>query len=352
MNNQEIVSVDVGYGYVKALSSSGKRCIFPSVVGSGRERGLANFLKNKNTTDYEKDLSEIHIKIDGNHFYVGEMALKNSSDSSRVFERERYNHVYTKILLHVAIQLVTSPDTNEIILFTGLPLDYYKTQVKQYKEKILEDSPEIEWISGNLPQKRKVNITDTEVFPQGMSAVWATITNHEGKPINTELMNEGNQIAIIDIGFRTTDVCVVEMKEGGGFLPLLPYSDTIDQGVVNLFENVKRHYQDKTGGSDISESKIQRILKNKYITYKGKRIDLSKEVEESHQVVANSITDQIFKLWKDEADTFDQIFIVGGGSSVFSEYMQKNFDNRLKTIVDCQYANAIGYYRIGKILLS
>lgn len=344
----EVVSVDVGYGYVKALSENGKTVLFPSVVGSGRERGLANFVSSDNNG--KMDLSEIHIKIDGKHYYVGEMALKNSVDSTRVFDRERYNHEYSYILMNVAIHLITDPDTEEVVLFTGLPLDYYRTQHFQFREKLLHENPTIEWITGLKEGKRKIRIKDVGVFPQGMSAVWATLMNHNGKTFRKDIMAEGNQIGIIDIGFRTTDVCVVEMKEGGGFIPILPFSETIDQGVVNLYENIKIAYQNKTGGTDLSENKINRILKQRNITYKGKKVDLTDEVEEAFQAVANSIIDRIKKLWKEEADTFDYIFVVGGGGDLFMEYLQKNFDNRLLNIVSGQFANAIGYYRIGKML--
>lgn len=353
MSRIEFVSVDVGYGYVKALSSNGNKVLFPSVVGSGRERSLANFLERSNSSN-DMDLSELHIKVDRKHYYVGEMALRNSNDATRVFDRERYNHEYSKILMNVAIQLVTSPETKEVLLFTGLPLDYYRTQHKEFKEKLLEDTSSIEWISGfkNEGETRKINIREVGVFPQGMSAVWATLMNHDGKTFKKDLMEEGNQIGIIDIGFRTTDICVVEMKEGGGFSPLLQFSETIDQGVVNLYENIKIAYQNKTGGSDLSENKINRILKRKSITYQGKKIDLSKEVAQAHKAVVNSITDRINKLWKEEADTFDYIFCVGGGGTLFLDYLQENFNNRLLSIVAGQFANAIGYYRIGKLMFQ
>src|SRR5690606_416165 len=117
-------------------------------------------------------------------------------------------------------------------------------------------------------------------------------------------------------------------------------SETIDQGVVSFYENVKIAYQNKTGGSDLSETKIKRILKRNSITYQGKKIDLSEEVEQAKLAVVNSIIDRINKLWKEEADTFDYIFVVGGGGSLFMDYLQKNFDNRLLSIVSGQFANA------------
>ncbi|GAE93042.1 hypothetical protein JCM21714_2074 [Gracilibacillus boraciitolerans JCM 21714] len=350
MKKLEYVAVDVGYGFVKVISSNGKKVLFPSVVGSGRERMLANFLDEKEQE--ETDLSEIHIKLNGKHYFIGEMALKNSTDGSRVFERERYNHEYSQILMHAAIQLVVEKGTEEVVLFTGLPLSYMESQKDKFKQKLLQETINIEWITGKTKGQKQIVIKEAYIFPQGFSALWATLLNHEGKTTNKDLFAEGNQIAVIDIGFRTTDLCVIEMQDNASFKALAPFSDTLDQGVVNLYENIKVAYRNQTGGQDLSENKIKRILSQKNISYKGKKIDLTEEVREAHESVANAINDRINKLWKDESDTFDHIYVVGGGGSLFMDYLQSNFDNRLESIVASQFANAIGYYRIGKIMIG
>ena len=54
----ENVAVDLGYGFVKAISSSGKRVIFPSLVGQGYDRGITNILG-----DTPNDMSNMHISI-------------------------------------------------------------------------------------------------------------------------------------------------------------------------------------------------------------------------------------------------------------------------------------------------
>ncbi|SOC21566.1 plasmid segregation actin-type ATPase ParM [Ureibacillus xyleni] len=343
----EYVSVDIGYGFVKAISSNGNRVIFPAVVGSGREGTSLGLTDDSLSQDFKLD--ELHIKINNKHYYVGEMAQRNSTDSSRVFERVRFHHEYTMILLNTAIQLVTSPSETEVVLFTGLPLDYYKSQVKDFEAKLKEPLPMIQWLGGHSQAGQCViSIKAAKIFPQALSAIWATLINADGRVVLPELMVEGNQIAVIDVGFRTTDVCVVEMKKGGGFRPLLALCDTIDIGVVNLHDNIKTAYKDKTGGSNLSESKVERILNTKEMKYRGKAVDFTTDVEKAHRSVVNAIEDRISKLWKEEADTFDEIFLLGGGGSTFKPY----FTNDYRGIVDGQFANAIGYYRLGKMLMG
>src|SRR5699024_737872 len=116
----EIVAIDLGYGYVKAISSSGKQVLFPSIVGSGYQRGLVNVFG-----DLNQDISNMHVKVQGEDYFVGELA-KESRSQSRIFERERFNHRYTHILLNVAIQLIIDENTSAVKVVTGLPLDFYQ----------------------------------------------------------------------------------------------------------------------------------------------------------------------------------------------------------------------------------
>lgn len=99
--NTNFVAVDLGYGFVKAIFSTGKRVVFPSLVGKGHDRGLTiMFGEEKN------DLLNIHVVYKGESYFVGELA-KESRSLSRIFERERFEHLYTHILLNTAVQLVT-----------------------------------------------------------------------------------------------------------------------------------------------------------------------------------------------------------------------------------------------------
>ncbi len=111
---------------------------------------------------------------------------------------------------------------------------------------------------------------------------------------------------------------------------------------------IKTAYKDKTGGSNLSEGKIERILSTKQMKYKGKDVDFTSEVEKAHQSIVNAIEDRISPLWKEEADTFDATFLLGGGGSTFQSFLTNEYD----TILDSQFANAIGYYRLGKMLLG
>lgn len=303
-----IVSVDIGYGFVKAISSSGKRVLFPSLVGRGYERTITDIF-----SDEKNQLSNMQIIYKNENWFVGELANESRS-LSRVFQRERFEHLYTHILLNVAIQLVTEKDSGPIYLATGLPLDFYKAQVKSFQDAITGSKAKIEWQSGVLKGQKIENVIEKAiVFPQGASAVFAALINHEGKYVYPQYMIPGSLIALIDIGFRTTDYVVVEIQENGSFAPKAKLSGTVDHGVVNLHRDVRQAFKAKSGGADLNEFFLNRVLKDKKIRYKGQEMDFSQIIEESQKSIIMNIADRLKNVWGDESDLFDALFLAGGG---------------------------------------
>lgn len=343
------ISVDIGYGYVKAISSeTGKRIVFPSLVGRGHELGIASLFSEK-----KNPIENIHISYEGNDYFVGDLAERESRSVSRIFEQERFEHMYTKILLNTAIHLVTDGRVKNVYVSTGLPLDFYQSQRKSFRKSILGIQPLIEWRSGELTnQTIRLNIENAQVFPQGASAIFSALVNSKSRFTFPHLMNTGNLIALIDIGYRTTDYVVVEIKEDSSFVPKVRLSGTIDDGVVNLHQQIEQAYRSKTGGADLIEYHKMRILNNGYITFKGKRINFTDTIESSKQTIATNISDRLKAAWVEESDLFDKIFLAGGGGKLFNKYLQSHFDNRISLIEESQFANAIGYLRLGNKVFS
>lgn len=338
------VSVDIGYGYVKAISSeTGKRVIFPSLVGRGHELGLVDLFGKRSN-----DVDNIYINFKGNDYFVGDLAEKESRTVSRIFEQERFNHLYSKILLNTAIQLATDGRAKRIKVSTGLPLDFYESQRNDFRKSIIGVQPVVDWKAGKLKGRSyQVNIENALVFPQGASAVFSALINSNNKFVFPELMHSGNLIALIDIGFRTTDYVVIEIQEDGSFIPQVRLSGTIDDGVVNLHQQVEQAYRNRTGGADLNEYHKMRLLNNGFITYKGKRMSFVDTIETSKESIATNIADRLKAVWVEETDLFDKIFLAGGGGCLFNKNLQPHFSNRLTLIDESQFANTIGYLRLG-----
>lgn len=343
----EKVAVDLGYGFVKAISSSGKRALFPSLAGKGFERPMTDLFGRQ-----EEGLANMQVEYEGEQYFLGELA-KESRSASRIFERERFSHVYTHLLLHAAVQAVTDPATTAVKLATGLPLDFYQAQAKAFQQSITGRELALAWQSGLFAgRSRAVQIEEALVFPQGAAAVFSALLTHEGSFAYPGLMKEGALIALIDIGFRTTDYVTVELQAGGAFTPVARLSGTVEEGIVNMHRDLRQAFKEQSGGADLTEFFIGRLLKDGEISYKGKRLDFSDTIDRSKQSIASNITDRLKGVWAEEADLFEGIFLAGGGGSLVESRLQPSFDHRLILIQESQFANAIGYLRLGKALFS
>src|SRR5699024_848801 len=348
LNEQvEHIAVDVGYGYVKAISSLNKRIIIPTLVGTAVENNLGNLFQNEN------DMNHIHVNYNGEEYFIGELA-KESKKASRIFEQKRYEHDYFRLILNVVIQLMTEGRTSDVNLSTGLPLSFYKAQANEARESLMGLQPTIEWKSGTLAGKSITNnINNAVLFPQGASAIYTALSNREGKYNYPELMMDGTLIGLIDIGYRTTDFIVVEIKEDGSFAPRLGLSSTIDNiGVHSLMHEIKMHYKNETDGADLNEYHLARILKHGFIRYNGEKIEFTDFIEEKKASLSTNIAEQLKSFWSEESNLFDAIFLAGGGGEMLEETLQPYFNNRLQLIKESQFANAIGYYRYGNAFFN
>ena len=182
--------------------------------------------------------------------------------------------------------------------------------------------------------------------------MFSALINSEGRFTYPHLMAKGNMMALIDVGFRTTDYVVVEIQKDSSFTPNVRLSGTLDVGIVNLHEEIKQYYKRETGGADLNESHLSRILASQQVTYRGRRISFKDLILESMNSIAKNISDRLKETWVEEADLFDAIFIAGGGGKMLEPVLQPKFDNRLELIAENQFANAIGYLRLGNKVFS
>ncbi|MGE7920689.1 hypothetical protein ACQKM9_17390 [Viridibacillus sp. NPDC093762] len=347
----EYVSIDFGYGYLKAISSTGKRIIFPSLIGEGYESQLSNETEGIGFGE-TADIDNMSIKVDNQIYLVGKSAEQSEGVTRNFTKEDRYNDKLTKILINVAIQLVSDGKSDKIYLFTGLPLDFYSTQAK-FANTFTGVQSTIEWLSGGLKgQKISNNIEKTLVFPQGASAIMAALINHEGKYTYPELMRKGNVLALIDIGFRTTDYIVVEVQKNGSIVPRMKQSGTHEKGIIDLRNALKTYFKGKTGGTELREYQLEnKALFGEPVRYKNEYIPFKDELERTKKSITKNIVDKLNQVWKGESDMFDKIFVAGGGGSDFINYLNPYFNGDLTKIEEYHFANAIGYLRLGKAII-
>lgn len=345
---RQLVSVDLGYGYVKGVSSTGKRILFPTMIAAGHERKLMTIFGGSNVDN----MNNLHARIQGVDYFLGDLA-REARTYTRLFDRERHNHPYTQIILQAAVSLLVEEEVDSVVLVTGLPLDFYQSQASEFRRALQGMNIDVQWVAGPLKgQSRKLTVEQVYVFPQGAGAIFVALVDEGGKPIYPELMAPGIQVGLIDIGHRTTDYVVVEMAPNGSMIPKSEWSGTIDEGILELYRQIRHAYKQQTGGADLSDHQVERILHTGTIHFRGKRIVLQDQIQVSKNNLASNLADRVKAAWGQASDFFDAIFICGGGGDLLFPSLQMYFDHRLHKMYDSQFANAVGYLRLGAALVS
>lgn len=212
--------------------------------------------------------NNISIKSEGKVIYLGEGE----------FDTE-YRKAYKKNLMYLlqgALELSTKDNHNKIV--TGLPISQFK-----------EDK---EYLINRIMQSGLVD--DVEVVPEGVVVV---PRNYEG--------------IVIDIGGRTTDICLI-IREGNKRRLLNPTSLPI--GVMNLetdfINNLNSSY-----GLDLKQIDAQRIIKNGLYIYGEKQIV-------NMDIFKNFVEGIIGRLQVDYSIKTNNVVLIGGGSELLYQHLK------------------------------
>lgn len=294
-----IIGVDPGNRFTKATSEHNE-IIFSSTVGSGRN---IIFKMNDNK-------SKSLITINGNKYFVGSMATRESYDASLALDETRVEHENTVVLILTAVARVLKCNAlwANVDLITGMPIIYYKEHRLRQRliDKLRKQNYNIEFQG----QKRVINFQSVTVFPEGAAALFSVI-REEFKT---------NRIGIIDVGSWRSNYCVLDEMEyedkSSGTLPL-----GMHQALLMLDTNKLLH--------EIEDMPQQ----NK---------ELKEQIEKARKAKARQIADAIRGKWT-SADFF-ALYLAGGGAG----YLKEFFPNA-HIISDPQMANARGLYKVGRM---
>ena len=267
----QYIGLDIGRGYVKAYSKhEGKefKCNFKSIVSDGR-------------SIYGKDYEDsIYIEVDGSEYFVGDLA-----------ELEGYNPIQNLIDSKVGgiVPVLVLAALNEVAVseFVSIALGVPN---KSFKKSVLEEV-ENKYKNKTFKIKNKttgatkqVTIKNITIFREADAALLWHVNNHP------TLAN--GQIALVSIGFRTTEFCYYDK----GLKYNEKMSDTRELGNKTALETVRRKLNDVGPVHPLSV------------------IDTSENYEDlkkqPYEMLSASIETEIENLWPNGSEV--TIFVAGG----------------------------------------
>ena len=260
-------------------------------------------------TEQEQFYDTNKMNINGEVLYVGDGKFDTGWNKA-----EKDN---TLTLLYTAISRSTDDRINKVVL--GLPIKQYKKNKDKLKEYIKENRCA-------RVNERDIVIQDIEVVPES-AAIYYNLPYEHYEEFTK------NQLTIICIGGRTTEICQYKNGKIIGF-------DSYKLGMLNVYQDIVSYINNKyTKDFELEEG--EDVLENGLLL-DGEYIDMSfiKPILKRHFIDVYKDIQLKFNIDK------GYIYLTGGGSKIF----EKAFMNRSSNVVksnDPIYDNVMGYKKVG-----
>ncbi|PSR23315.1 MAG: hypothetical protein C7B43_20190 [Sulfobacillus benefaciens] len=305
------VAVDVGHGYTKGLSESGKRVLFPSLICPATSDLDLGPLASSHSTTVQWASQAPRV------YWVGENARLQATS---LFGSEKASDPLTRDLTVIAAsRLIHATDAlpHSATLAVGVPLTWYGRERQALQHALLGTVS----IDG-----QSFDIADVQVFPQGVAAILSAL------PRNTSPGLYG----LVDIGYRTTDYLVVQVNESG--LPtLVPgLAGSWEQGIHNALLTVAAHIEQQWRVVYAPHE----LAKATTIMVRGHEIMVSAEIRQASAQLGASLTAKLQTVWAPILPRLKTLYLVGGGVEAMSQHVG---GMPIQIVPDCQWANVKGY---------
>ncbi len=320
----KLIGLDVGYGFVK-VGDEKAGYSFPSVVGDGQI--VPGFNRYKNKSNVEK----LTIEWDGALYFVGKQAIRRSRYVTRDLSYNRSSSSSFETLFFSALSLLCDKLNNRFKVVTGLPVD----QMHYAKEIVnrVQGERDIKVFTGQDATTFTIDVEDIEVVPQPFGGYCS-----EYPPLNDANAEEG-KIGVIDIGFRTTDLALINEGE---FIP--EKSMTIPVGLATAYRNIRYEIGASYNLEKESYELDEAIIK-KQIIYDGNKEDISGLLDGMFAKLATTILVDVNSVWG--VRDLKQVLICGGGGQHLESHIKAQIEQS-RLVPDPVEANCVGYLNWAK----
>lgn len=286
---------------------------------------LGNFsIKTSEDMSFISKISEMisfneksNFVLDGVNYSIGE------GEFSTDWNKSRKENLLP--MLFYSIAKCSREEINQVVI--GLPIQQYKKEKEMLKKQI-ESNRVKEIIIGG--ERRNILISDVEIAPEGAAAYYNLSQDIKNK-IGTR------QLIIVDIGGRTTDVCIFKNKA-------ITDVKTIPVGMLNIYQEIVDHVNTEYVESFKLEEGEQ-ILKEGL---------LINGVYKDNNFIKPILIKNFNSIWKEIQLKFNTslgyVLLTGGGSGVLKQAFKNRLGNSLLMSDNPLFDNALGFKKVGESL--
>lgn len=322
------IAVDLGNRYVKAISETGARIMFRSVIAEGKRRAIFSFSKTKSNVSDTLQVS-FGKSENARHYYVGKMAERFGALPEYVFGKERFDSESAERLVYTALALLNQSD-EPVDLVLDYPYSQFETMKNTFTNRLIGQTQTVDVGSG----RRQITIQSVAEFPQALAAAYALAASYR-----EVFSTEDGYIAVVDIGGDTTDVVVLELL-GDDLIIHEELSGTLTHGTRDLTQTIRRSFETATG--DIPDPDLaDRVIELGSVFYANQTWNFAEDVKRTKQNLATLLKSQVADLWGARKNRIRALFWVGGGAQMLTTELT-GFHRSEEFPTEAQWKNAEG----------
>ena len=316
-----LVGLDIGFGAIKWTSDGKTVHTVPTLAVP---------------TVFE----DADVWVDGQGYLVGEHAEREDPTlTSQDVSWERVDTPeFRAVLGYVLAGIPTGiPDGLEVV--TGLPYGATDREEERWRTFLRTFAGPVKRGDGRTwrgPLQR------VQIRRQAMAALVDAVFDEHNQPRRRELLQEGLKLALVDVGYKTTDLVTCELFPQYVALPSLSGSKNI--GVVTVEGVLQAQYSRQYGTETLSRQNLRLILQQKPIYRFGNRIELP--IQPATEYTVSQIKRFIESKWRDARENIARVMIAGGGGALLGEKL-RSLHEHSEVLPEPQGANARGFYKLG-----
>jgi len=330
-----VISIDLGYRYVKAVNSRYERVMFPSFVSLAETQGLDGVFGSAGTSR-GINLKKLHVILNeygkSEEYFVGERATWTDNVVAPFGDNKVWAEA-TKVLVATATGLLTHGHEGSLHVVAGLPLGFFTDQKEELAKFLKELDLTINFAGDLATNRRRVSFDKVSVYPQGYTAL---VFANEDNGIDLDLEEE-SWVGLVDIGGKTTDVLMFKLGDGEIDFDTKK-CQTFDVGTFEVEDYIRNDFQTKYKRR-LDDGEIYGILKTKRYFLDGKKLDMTEVIEEARKKLVEKIDENLNRIWGRTRRALSRTLWVGGGAVDLKEYVESDTS---MVIDDAQFANVLG----------
>ncbi len=334
-----IVSIDSGFGYMKALVN-GKQVKFANLTGNYR-------LSDNGVIGSSRDLS---IIVDGlGSWNFGQTAVLQSSTYGRRQSSDRIftNEFLAGLLLAISEGYSKNTDRIEVDVITGLPGSEYNRD-KAYKDSFRK------FIVGDYHIQRpgynqRITIKSLRFTQQAWGAIWRHLIDDKGNPVKPDIKADIAQIGCINVGYRTVEIGTVEVSgiQSGNLRVQTAAGIELSEpdGTHRLIHSLVNNLSQALHQPIKAEQAIE-ILENGGLILNGDWLDY--QLQDDTKFNFNSIIySHMTKVYDNGTAFLYRLILTGGGANVVDSF---SHIPQLVVSETPQWDTVEGYSRLAKLV--